>query len=106
MCAIYDPTVPNHYYAAPNKFYESLALGKPLIMARNTGMASVVAQNGLGEVIDYNEASLNQALDRLIADKSGFPELAQRAKTLYREQYSWPKMEDKIVKLYNDIEEK
>ena len=37
MCAIYDPKVPNHYYAAPNKFYEALMLGMPLIMAKGTG---------------------------------------------------------------------
>lgn len=29
ITAIYDPSVPNHFYAAPNKFYESLMLGKP-----------------------------------------------------------------------------
>lgn len=54
MCAIYDPSVPNHFYAAPNKFYEALSLGKPLIMARNTGMASIVEEYGIGEVIDFN----------------------------------------------------
>ena len=39
MTAIYDPTIGNHYYAAPNKFYEALMLGKPLIMVKNTGMS-------------------------------------------------------------------
>ena len=34
MTAIYDPNISNHYYAAPNKFYEALMLGKPLIMVK------------------------------------------------------------------------
>src|SRR5699024_3494791 len=36
LTALYDPSVKNHKYAAPNKFYESLMLGKPVIMIENT----------------------------------------------------------------------
>ena len=39
MLAIYDPNIDNHKYAAPNKFYESLLLGKPVIMVKKTGMS-------------------------------------------------------------------
>ena len=33
--ATYDPSIRNHKYSAPNKFYESLMLGKPIIMAKD-----------------------------------------------------------------------
>lgn len=103
MCAIYDPKVPNHYYAAPNKFYEALALGKPLLMAKNTGMASIVEEYGIGEVIDYDEISLNSALDRLIANKSKFKQIADIEIKMYNEKYSWTRMENTIDKIYSDI---
>lgn len=100
MCAIYDPAVPNHYYAAPNKFYEALLLGKPLIMARNTGMASVVEEYGLGEVIDYNVESLNQAIDRLVLNRNQLTEIQHRANNLYNSKYSWNSMEQIIKAFY------
>jgi glycosyltransferase involved in cell wall biosynthesis len=103
MCAIYDPKVPNHYFAAPNKFYEALMLGKPLIMAKNTGMASIVEANQLGEVIEYNEKSLNDAISRLIKTREDFSSLSNRAQLLYRECYSWISMEKKIDELYRNI---
>lgn len=103
MCAIYDPTVPNHYYAAPNKFYEALSLGKPLIMARNTGMASIVEEYGIGEVIDYNVESLNSALDRLIANKNMYNDMKEKAKELYRNTYSWKRMECIIKEIYSNL---
>lgn len=103
MCAIYDPKVPNHYYAAPNKFYEALLLGKPLIMAKNTGMASAVQENGLGEMIDYNVESLNHAIDALIEKKPQRAAIAEKAQALYREKYSWCKMEETIVDLYKKL---
>lgn len=65
LTAIYDPSVPNHKYAAPNKFYEGLMLGKPLIMCRNTGMSEVVADNNFGVLIDYNLKSLESGLEEV-----------------------------------------
>ena len=103
MCAIYDPLVPNHYYAAPNKFYEALSLGKPLLMARNTGMASVVEEHGIGEVIDYNFDSLNGAIDRLIAERHRSGEIAKKAKALYNSKYSWKQMERVIKEIYTEL---
>lgn len=103
MCAIYDPAVPNHKYAAPNKFYEGLALGKPLIMARNTGMASVVEEHQIGAVIEYDIQSLNAALDRLIQNRASFDEMSDRARALYQECYSWKIMEQKIQEIYSEL---
>lgn len=103
ICAIYDPKVPNHYYAAPNKFYEALMLGKPLIMAKDTGMASIVEANQIGEVIDYNEKSLNDAINNLIKKREEWNSLSYRAQCLYRESYSWESMENKINQLYKNL---
>ena len=103
MCAIYDPSVPNHYYAAPNKFYEALSLGKPLLMAKHTGMASIVEEYGLGEVIDYNVESLEKALDRLIANQNRKTEIAEKATELYQNRYSWRKMESVIQEIYRNM---
>ena len=103
MCAIYDPAVPNHYYAAPNKFYEALSLGKPLIMAQNTGMASIVEEYGLGEVINYDVEALNLAINRLIEHRAESELIAQRAQKLYEQKYSWRIMEKRIHEIYQSI---
>ncbi|MFJ7950621.1 glycosyltransferase family 4 protein [Lysinibacillus sp. NPDC096418] len=103
MTAIYDPRVINHYYAAPNKFYEALMLGKPLIMVKNTGMSEVVAENDLGELIDYNSESLQKAIDRLVSRKKEWPEISRKMKLLYSENYSWGKMEKRITELYSSL---
>lgn len=103
MTAIYDPEVSNHYYAAPNKFYEALMLGKPLIMVKNTGMSEVVAENNIGELIDFNQESLQQAIEKLIERKKEWPEIARKMKLLYEEQYSWGEMEKRIITLYSNL---
>ena len=108
MTAIYDPRIPNHKYAAPNKFYEALMLKKPLIMMRNTGMDSYVEQYRLGEVIDGGaetfKEGFSRALDNLIAKKEQWAEMGERGYKLYQEQFSWDEMEKRLLNLYDDLE--
>ena len=105
LCAIYDPNVPNHRYAAPNKFYEALMLGKPLIVARDTGVDDIISKNNIGIVIDYNETDFDKALDCLIRRKAEWDDMGKRARRLYDTKYSLSVMEKRLIKLYTEIEE-
>lgn len=103
LTAIYDPMVPNHNYAAPNKFYESLMLGKPIIMARNTGMSEIVWKENIGEVIEYNIDSFKDALTRIIQRKLEWPTIEGKMKNIYKENYSWEEMDRRLLNLYKEI---
>ncbi|NOU64530.1 glycosyltransferase [Paenibacillus sp. LMG 31461] len=103
MTAIYDPSVPNHYYSAPNKFYEALMLGKPLIMVKNTGMDDTIITNGFGEVIDYNRESLEKAIKKLVERKEEWSKISSKMKNLYRDKYSWDEMEVRLIDLYSNL---
>lgn len=100
MTAIYDPNVPNHRFAAPNKFYESLMLGKPIVMARNTGFDEMIEKNHIGCLIDFSPEGLSDGFNRLISQRSEWTAMSERMKQMYQEQYSWGEMEKRIVKLY------
>ena len=103
MLAIYDPEIENHRFAAPNKFYESLMLGKPVIMAKNTGMSQVVKENGIGTVIDYSKEGLEQGIDELIANKSEWKTTGEQMRALYENQYCWEEMEKRLLSLYSEV---
>lgn len=104
MTALYDPSNPNSYYAAPNKFYEALMLGKPLIMVRNTGMSEIVEKENIGELIEYDQNSLLEGLIRIINRKEEWDLINKKMKNLYNDLYSWSIMEDRLLNLYSDIE--
>ncbi|QCR31887.1 glycosyltransferase family 4 protein [Lysinibacillus sp. SGAir0095] len=103
VTAIYDPKVRNHYFAAPNKFYEALMLGKPIIMVKNTGMDEVVIDNKIGEVIEYNSISLEKAIKNIKKNKTDWPEISIRMKQLYKNNYIWNEMERRLIELYESI---
>lgn len=105
LTAIYDPTIPNHYYAAPNKFYEALMLGKPLIMAANTGLDDIIIENNLGAVFNYTAEDFEKQINNLVNHQSEWPEISRRMKSLYNENFSWIIMEKRLVDLYSTLEE-
>lgn len=103
ITAIYDLSIGNSYYAAPNKFYESLMLGKPTIMVKGSGMSQYVAQYDFGELIECSKDGIKEGLTRLISRKSEWPEMAQRMKKFYQDEFSWEIMEQRLIGLYDSL---
>lgn len=58
ISAMYHLTSPLHKFAAPNKYYESLVLGVPMITTENTLVGSKVTTYDTGFVLDENAESL------------------------------------------------
>ena len=104
MLAIYDPAIENHRFAAPNKFYESLMLGKPVIMVRGTGMSEVVEDNSIGELIDYSKEGFIDGVNRLIERKDEWHSIGYKMKEIYRNQYCWDEMERRLIQVYSDLQ--
>lgn len=65
---MYYKTNPNHLYAAPNKFYEALALEKPIITTAGTLVGDKVKSIKSGYVINEGERAFEELLDKLIND--------------------------------------
>ena len=103
LLAIYDPSVINHKYAAPNKFYESLMLGKPVLMVEGTGMSSVVEQHALGKTIQYSKEGLLEGIKSLVDHKDEWIEIKKRANEVYLEKYSWSIMENRLIEAYSRL---
>ncbi|MGL4740732.1 MAG: glycosyltransferase family 4 protein [Sarcina sp.] len=105
LLAIYNPSIRNHRYSAPNKFYEALMLGKPIIMAKNTGMDDIIQKYNIGYCIDYNQKSLKKALKDILVEKEEWKMKKELMQNLYKRKYSWEIMDGKLDKIYRSMEE-
>ena len=103
ISAIYEPSIRNHRLCAPNKFYESLALGKPVIVCKHTGIDVIVEEHDLGAVIDYSAAEFYDALEDLTSDENRCVQIGERARKIYEEKYNWTLMEQHLLQLYREI---
>lgn len=103
LSAIYEPTIRNHVLCAPNKFYEAMALSKPVIVCGGTGIDKIVSNNNTGIVIDYSAESFYQALTKLKNNSAESFKMGMAGRKLYESEYKWSLMNDKLKKLYEDL---
>lgn len=103
LLAIYDPTVENHIFAAPNKFYESLFLGKPLVMAKGTGMSHIVEDNNIGVTIEYSYAGLETGMNEIKTMLFNFERVEIKCLNIFKANYSWETMSSRLLSLYEKI---
>lgn len=66
--AMYSKKNPNHLYAAPNKYYEAMFVGKPLITTRGIIVAEKAEANGFGYAIDETLDSLAALISKISRD--------------------------------------
>lgn len=104
LFATYDPLIPNHRYASPNKLFEAMMLGKPIIVARGTNMDRIVEAGGFGVVVPYGDINqLDQALSSLASNTDLRQKLGAAGRQAYEQRYAWDKMRKVIQELYDSI---
>ena len=96
LFATYNPKILNHKYSAPNKVYEAMALGKPIIVCRNTGVDELVEKEKIGFVIDYNADQFIKTIKQI--DAKNYDLIAKKCIQLYKNKYSWDSMEKELLK--------
>lgn len=104
MVALYDPKLPNHRYCAPNKLYEALMLGKPLLMCENTGWDQLFQEEKIGYLISYSQEGIAHGLNKLYEVKDQWATMSDAGKHLYQQRYSWETMKQRIRKIYLEIQ--
>lgn len=103
MIALYDQNVRNHKYAAPNKFYEAMALGKPLIVLHDTGIDDIVDEYKLGISVNQSTYDISQGIKKLIEDQDNWTKMKIEGKSLFEQKYSWDIMEVQLNELYTNL---
>jgi len=104
LFATYDPAIPNHRYASPNKVFEAMMLGKPVIVARDTNMDRLIGEANCGLVVEYGDVeALEAALRRLEADPTLRRSLGANARLAYERTFSWAEMEKRLLGLYREL---
>lgn len=102
LIAIYDPSKKINQNSAPNKIYEAMLLGKPIVVAKGTHIDQFVLENDIGFVIDYDKETFKQLMIKLLNDKDKLKIKGRNANKLY-ETYSWENMEKRLKEILEKI---
>lgn len=83
--AMYSVKNPNHIYAAPNKYYESMMLGRPIFTTKGTIVERKVKELGIGYVSGENKEEIYSVIDS--AELEEMKKKGEAAHQLWEEKY-------------------
>jgi len=102
-----DPKIPKTKYESPNKLFEAMMCGKPIIVSDGSSMADIVRKENCGLVVPYGDvAAIQEAILRLKNNPELCQELGQNGRGTYENRYSWRIMEQRLLDSYQQLSDK
>jgi glycosyltransferase involved in cell wall biosynthesis len=101
LVAVYNPAFGNNRDSAPNKLFEAMSAGKPIIVAKGTWTGQTVERTGCGLSAAYGTDEVFASIERLIDDKALYERCSSNGIKAFNEEYNWPIMEKRLLDLYS-----
>jgi glycosyltransferase involved in cell wall biosynthesis len=101
MVVLYGPKFAPNLLSSPNKIFEAMMCGHPVI----TNMeAEVVEEVCSGIIVDYNNTcQIREAIVSLRDNPALIKELGENGRRSFLEKYNWNRMEDKLLSVYDSL---
>ena len=100
-----QPTTLNHRLTTPNKLFEALAAGVPVVASDLPGMAPIVLETGCGRLVDPTDPKAIAAAlrDVLATPSDDMVEWRARCSAAARETYNWERQMDVLLAEYGRL---
>ncbi len=104
-CLVLFKNLPVLSTNSPNKFFDAISTGKPIITNMGGWIGEMVESNKIGfSVENDNPQSIVNAVDKLInMDKKQIEEMGQNARKLAKEKFNQEDMVEKLEKIFQKV---
>ena len=97
--------LPNHVDSQPNKMFEYMSAGLPIIISDFPFWREIVDKNRCGICVDpMNPEEIAKAIDFIISNPKEAEKMGLNGKKAVIEKYNWPMEESKLLKIYKELE--
>jgi glycosyltransferase involved in cell wall biosynthesis len=104
IVALYDPNIQWHNITLPNKFFEAMMCGVPLITNVSPEFVNSI---GFGIIVQYDDIKqIKDAIVKLRDNHNLRRNLGLSGRNAFLEKYNWKKMEEEIFKVYSSLIER
>lgn len=100
LYAMYSKICPNNVFAAPNKYYETMLLGKPIISTKGIILEEKIIKNNIGYIVEEDYSEIVALIHSL--QKNDLTTKSLNAKELWNNIYC-NYTEDFLQKTYSNI---
>jgi glycosyltransferase involved in cell wall biosynthesis len=97
---LFEPTSLNYSYASPNKFFEYIMAGTPLVASNIPTFRLLNEEFKVAVLVDpFSPDEISKAMEYLLTDKNGWEELHRNCMKA-REKWCWEVQEFKLLDMY------
>jgi glycosyltransferase involved in cell wall biosynthesis len=97
---LFDPSIPNNQFANPNKLFEAMMLGIPVV---SNVCKDILKETGCGLIVEYTENDVSKVIKLLMNDKKLCAQLGNNGHKAFELKYNWEKMEQKLFDIYVNL---
>jgi len=85
----------------PNKFFNYMRFGLPIISLENVSSDDIIREQNLGYIFSENEADkMANCLENLYENKSLYKKISENSFQAFKIKYNWEKMEQRLLDAY------
>jgi glycosyltransferase involved in cell wall biosynthesis len=100
VLALYDMNIPKNELIYPNKLWESMALGKPII----TNVArDIINETHCGIEVKFNLEEVRKAIEVFRMNPKAMTELGENGRRCFETKYNWEVMKARFIQAYNRL---
>lgn len=96
--------LPNHIHAQPNKMFEYMSAGIPVIASDFPLWREIIEGNNCGLLVDpLDPSEIAQAIDTLVSNPEMAKQMGENGRKAVETKYNWTIEESKLLRFYEDI---
>jgi len=97
---------PNHVEAQPNKMFEYMSAGVPVIASRFPLWREIIEDNQCGLCVDpMDSREIAEAIEYLVANPEEAEEMGRNGQRAVEERYNWSMEENRLIRFYQSLAE-
>ncbi|MFO8108932.1 MAG: glycosyltransferase [Thermoplasmata archaeon] len=100
---VFDPNNKNNKIGFPNKIFEGMVSGRPVIATKGIFSGNIIEKNNMGIAIEYSKKSYRDAIIKLKDNPQLCEKLGKNALKAAIREYNWEKQEEKLVSVYEGM---
>ena len=103
--AFYDPKIPINRIASPNKLFDAMMCGTPVIAnSEALPVAEIINKEKCGLLVPYDDIQgIRDAILKLKKDSNLCTNMGENGQKAFEREYNWDIMEKRLINLYKKV---
>ena len=103
LSVLFEPGNANDYIGTPNRLFEAMAMGVPVVANWNTYSGQITKETDCGFVIDANKFPLKNLMDYISREPSQLMKKGLKGYDAWLNKYNWAAQERKLIAMYDGM---